>query len=457
MPLIQSQIKPVGSDPLVSPFATHEDIFGKGGYVAIETTTDKPLINNHIQKERLKAGMLVYDNTQEKYYRCDSVALANPLNDANWVEENFGSGSSDISIDGGVGINVTESQTNEFTISLNANLFNLTDVIPGDTIQSDKPYFFKANIPSVAEGDEAQGSIKLQPKLLKLNSIDDVQYSGTPAIGQALVWNGTKWGPATIQGGGGGGSTDGDFALLNSPYVIHSTDYSLPNALLLDNGFGILKDTTTDNRIVFSIDTNEIVLYDDMPQYTDGTLDVARQSTLLLLLDILNSFGTTECPFGGAGDGGILNITGGLGILVNDVFDQPRTVVVSVDDTIVATQNNTLNLTNKRYNGLRIFEENNALNLIYDDLDIDLSIIDGSTLRFKGVNVSNIITFKNRVDIESYIELSVAYEQDLFLSKLQDVAIAETDLEDGNLLSYNQEEQKWTNIGVIFGGSASSF
>ena len=115
---ISSNIFPLNNGPAIW---THEDIYGKGGFVAIITTTDLPLINDHITPARRKEGMLVYDVATEKYYRC--LSAATDTNDANWTEENFGG--STVAIQQGTGISVNVTEESIYTISLNASLNNL--------------------------------------------------------------------------------------------------------------------------------------------------------------------------------------------------------------------------------------------------------------------------------------------------------------------------------------------
>lgn len=58
-------------------FPTHEDIYGKGGYMVVTSRTG-------ISADRVKKGMLVYDNTDEKIYKCIDAAKSDQ--EAGWEE-----------------------------------------------------------------------------------------------------------------------------------------------------------------------------------------------------------------------------------------------------------------------------------------------------------------------------------------------------------------------------------
>jgi hypothetical protein len=202
---ISSNIFPLNNGPAI---LTHEDIYGKGGFVAIITTTDLPLINDHITPARRKEGMLVYDVTTEKYYRC--LSAATDTNDANWTEENFGG--SDITIGAGVGIQVDELE-NSYTISLHANIGDLNDVL-----------------------------------------------GTSPSDGQVLTWShdDDSWVPQNISIVAEG--TDGMIANANSPFLVWTEEPSLTQSktLIGDGIIGIDIEYTDNAHVLLFIEDNSI-------------------------------------------------------------------------------------------------------------------------------------------------------------------------------------------------------
>lgn len=236
-------------------FPTHIDIYGKGGFVAIITTTDLPKINDHITPLRRKEGMLVYDVTTDKYWRCISVLEGE--NDDNWVVENFGS-----SIVGGTGIAVYENNPSDgiTTINLNAELKNLKDVDP--------------NL--------------------------------TPQPNQVLQYVEGKWVAATIQVTVEG-NTDSLFASSESPFLLFSADANLTNSkVLIGDGMIDLYQSTDGYMELYIVDasiTNDkllnstisgVALGEDLFALTfgtgllSGTYDGSNSTTLSI------DFGTGE-------------------------------------------------------------------------------------------------------------------------------------------------------------------
>jgi len=65
--------------------ATHEDIFGIGGYVVISSGWDTQLtstrINQIVPVSRRKVGMLVWDEDTRKHYRCSATGTINSTTD----------------------------------------------------------------------------------------------------------------------------------------------------------------------------------------------------------------------------------------------------------------------------------------------------------------------------------------------------------------------------------------
>lgn len=193
-------------------FPTHIDIYGKGGFVAIATTTQDPDINDHITPLRRKEGMLVYDVTTNKYYRCLSATADE--NDANWTEENFGGATVGIQEGTGISVNVTEASI--YTISLNASLNNLNNVT-----------------------------------------------APNPAEGQVLTWNGISWVPQTITIQAEG--TDGLVANALAPFILWTEDGSLPDSkTLIGDGIIGIDTQYTDNAHVLLFIENQSITNDKL-------------------------------------------------------------------------------------------------------------------------------------------------------------------------------------------------
>lgn len=87
---ISSEITPLveGAD-----HPTHVDIYGQGGFMAIDTTEILPgadisvKISELVTFPRRKVGMLVFDINEQKYYRCTNVGSEST--DGTWVFEDF--------------------------------------------------------------------------------------------------------------------------------------------------------------------------------------------------------------------------------------------------------------------------------------------------------------------------------------------------------------------------------
>ena len=408
MPKILSTIIPDNN----SSFPTHEDIYGKGGYVVIQTTTELPFIENHITPFRRKEGMLVYDITEQKFYQCTSVEGSGSDNDF-WPELDL-IGGSQINLIDGYGTRVVEYPNGDTQINLRATLGELNNV------------------------DDA---------------VDDLGANGDNWV---LKWDAAnlEWiaGPVSVTVEG---STDGVFAQIDEPYVTWtSAKTDLTNSLtigeILVGGEGILIDPTTDHTLTFSIDQNVVVLYEDMPKYTDGSLDVARQSTLESLVDLLNSFGTTDCPVGG---GGILGIEAGTNITINGPAAVP---VVNLSSIVTNTT-----FTGSTYNELDIVRVEENLLLTYPTSDGQANISIKFNANFGATFSTSLpdteINFRN-LHVSGKQVHEVAYLDDLYVSELRDVVIT-TALVPGSILTYVDGglEQYWTNTNEISGGNASSF
>lgn len=86
----QTVIAPIAPTTTTDTYPTHEDAYGKGGFVSVATggagTATDAQINAKVVSDRRKTGMLVYDVSTSRYYRCTNGA------GGNWVHENFGAG-----------------------------------------------------------------------------------------------------------------------------------------------------------------------------------------------------------------------------------------------------------------------------------------------------------------------------------------------------------------------------
>jgi hypothetical protein len=241
---ISSQIAPLNDAQAIY---THEDIFGKGGFVAINTqgisgSTASERIDNIITPARRKIGMLVYDVHTNFYYRRE---------ESSWTQEDFGGGTG-----GGAST---------------------------------------------------------------LGALTDVDLTSGVSVGNLIRFNGTSWIPFDV---------DSEF--------VKFTD--LPQTT--DGSLDIAQESTLE-QLINSLDSN-FVRFIDLPQTTDGLLDIAQESSLNDLIDLVNSLDLS---------GAIKEIEAGLGIVVEKVTDD--NFKVSVDSTVVVLDEEQ-SLTNKTINGLLI-------------------------------------------------------------------------------------------------------
>lgn len=280
MPLVQSIISTV-SDSV----ATHEDIYGKGGYVIIDTgETGKTNINDWITPQRRKEGMVVYDINTTVHYRClGTTEGTNP--DDNWELTDFGgadslgqltdvtitnlesgqylkyNGSKWINVDllsdidytvvtAGTGIAVDfTTGTNEYSVTLDANITDLNDIIFTGSISDGKAYYLK--------GDNTTNPTAVWDiSLLNLENINNVNIPTTPVNGYVLTWNGSQnqWEAADIPIISAD-STDSVLAPATAPYLLWSTNSNLENSLVLLGESGVLFVETgdTDGNATISI------------------------------------------------------------------------------------------------------------------------------------------------------------------------------------------------------------
>lgn len=123
---------------------THEDVYGVGGYrsvttgVAPATTATSANINAQVLWSRRKVGMLVFDVSSQKYYRCTSRGTPQDGSDGAWSEaftggfpgaENYVQRSELPLVPGGTEIDVA-SQT-----SVDAVLATAARVLPDNSVQ----------------------------------------------------------------------------------------------------------------------------------------------------------------------------------------------------------------------------------------------------------------------------------------------------------------------------------
>jgi hypothetical protein len=115
-------LQPISPTTLNEVYPTHFDEFGHGGYVAVTSNAASSVATNGelnavVYQARRKVGMLVFDTSTEKYYRCTSVS-------GGWTEENFGGGTiSSVQVFAEDGLSVSPatpvtSGSVEFTVGL---------------------------------------------------------------------------------------------------------------------------------------------------------------------------------------------------------------------------------------------------------------------------------------------------------------------------------------------------
>lgn len=83
---VNAQVKVIGAvepNDLSDKYPTHNELYGKGGFRSVNTLSDRDAIT----PARRNIGMLVYCIANEKFYQ-----LKGGIDNANWVETNFGSG-----------------------------------------------------------------------------------------------------------------------------------------------------------------------------------------------------------------------------------------------------------------------------------------------------------------------------------------------------------------------------
>lgn len=84
---LQAQVKVIGAvepNALTDKYATHNELYGKGGFRSVADQTERDAIT----PARRSTGMLVYCLKEDKFYQ-----LKAGLENTNWVESGFGSGS----------------------------------------------------------------------------------------------------------------------------------------------------------------------------------------------------------------------------------------------------------------------------------------------------------------------------------------------------------------------------
>ena len=424
---------------------SHEDIYGKGGYVVINRAEPgKTTINSWIGSARRKQGMVVYDIDTGEHYRCITVEQG-PTPDDNWELTNFGGGT-----DGGgiidinpVGINGISSNWNSSTqtlqIEFTGGINNLSDIVTTDLQEGDSLIYDGTNwvtaspIGSVSTTTPNAIDISWNPSARDLmvnftGSLDDLTNVDTKgkALNDFLMWDGSNWVATTIPDFS---TTDGiGGAPPNAKFLTWGVDAGLENEKVLTAGDGIFFDIeNTDNTAILSVNLQYIA--DLFPQYTDGELDVARESSLQAVLALLlASIGTDG--FEGFSPTSITSAdTNNIVVTENSTFSYTLNIGTSVV-TLDAEQA----LTNKTYNGFTFTIDNNISSDIIEGLYGRIVLEGGETEK----NAQSLIRIINGSRFEIELDLTIP---------------------DGSILMYDATagNNKWINTNEISGGNAFSF
>lgn len=442
--IISSNIELI--DPTNENLYSHEDIYGKGGYVVIDTNeAGKPNINDWIGEARRKEGMVVYDIATDQHHRCLGVEEGSTT-DSNWEPTYFGGGT-----DGGGGgittINTSSSNgitsnwnsgTETLTVNFTGGVNNLSDVNTTDLVEGDSLIYdgtdwltaspiSTATTTSTSTIDISWNSGKRELVVDFIGDLDDlgnVDTLGSKAPNDFLMWDGNNWVATTIPDFN---STDGiGGASPNAKFITWGEDLGLDNERILTAGDGIFLDIgNTDSTAILSVNLEYIA--DLFPQYTNGELDVARESSLQAVLELLlASIGTDG--FEGFSPS-IVSSANVQNILVTETSSYNYTIDIGPR---VVTLDGDQDLTNKTYNGF---------NLSIND-GISTDIISGS---YGVITLEGGSTEKTSQSVLSILNGST------FTIEL-DITI-----ENGSLLTYDSVGSKWINTSELNGGTATSF
>ena len=427
---------------------SHEDIYGKGGYVVIDTNeTGKPNINDWIGQARRKEGMVVYDIATDQHHRCLGVEEGSTT-DSNWQPTYFGGGT-----DGGGGGGITtintsssngitsnwNSGTETLTVNFTGGVNNLSDVNTTDLVEGDSLIYdgtdwltaspiSTATTTSTSTIDISWNSAKRELVVDFIGDLDDlgnVDTLGSKAPNDFLMWDGNNWVATTIPDFS---STDGiGGAPPNSRFITWGQDFGLDNERVLTAGDGIFLDIgNTDSTAILSVNLEYIA--DLFPQYTDGELDVARESSLQAVLDLLlASLGTDG--FEGFSPTTITSLDPN-NIVVNNQNSQ-YDYTIDIGNRVVTLDGNQ-DLIGKTYNGFSL--------IINDGIFTDIISGTYGFIRLEGGSTEK----------SSQSSLSIL-NGSTFTIEL------DTTIENGSLLTYDSNGSKWINTSELNGGNASSF
>jgi len=427
---------------------SHEDIYGKGGYVVIDTNeTGKPNINDWIGQARRKEGMVVYDIATDQHHRCLGVEEGSTT-DSNWQPTYFGGGT-----DGGGGGGITtintsssngitsnwDSGTETLTVNFTGGVNNLSDVNTTDLVEGDSLIYdgtdwltaspiSTATTTSTSTIDISWNSAKRELVVDFIGDLDDlgnVDTLGSKAPNDFLMWDGNNWVATTIPDFN---STDGiGGASPNAKFITWGEDFGLDNERVLTAGDGIFLDIgNTDSTAILSVNLEYIA--DLFPQYTDGELDVARESSLQAVLDLLlASLGTDG--FEGFSPTTITSLDPN-NIVVNNQNSQ-YDYTIDIGNRVVTLDGNQ-DLIGKTYNGFSL--------IINDGIFTDIISGTYGFIRLEGGSTEK----------SSQSSLSIL-NGSTFTIEL------DTTIENGSLLTYDSNGSKWINTSELNGGNASSF
>lgn len=296
MPLVQSIIS-----PLSDTVPTHEDIYGKGGYVIIDTgEIGKTNINDWITEERRKEGMVVYDINIDQHHRClGKYEGTNP--DDNWELTDFG---------GGIGATSLDELSD---VVIDAGTYPNAQSLDSFFLRHDgtawKPFDLYAQFPTTTDGelDVASGAqIDLLISLINsleiptlLNDLTNVNAS--PSNGQVLTYDqdSDTWVASDIRVTIDG--TDDVIPPLGGKYIVWGPEPELTNELVLVGGSGIT--VTADSQIGNIIVQIDATVLTTSTSFASSFIDISilnEQSGDMLVYDGTSGWVNSNVIYGGS-------------------------------------------------------------------------------------------------------------------------------------------------------------
>lgn len=302
-------------------FATHDEIYGKGGWRSVQSISERDLITT----DRRKEGMVVNVLDDNKAYQ-----LKNGILNTNWVELY----SSSTNINGLYG-NITLIGSSSILISSNpisntilisagdnvgSNVSNvskltdlldviITDIQPGQTLISDGVNWYNGFSYS-SSGVGLQGIIELQPNNISCT----IHHSTLPSITSSfpLISLQTPNSSSNLLAMGISNRTISSFDVILSQ-IPNTTGYfinwSIGSVDSLNINSLTQEETTKaptqedSSRILSNIDNNRVLHCTSSSIYT-----------FIVPLDLMPGFSTMF-----SNDSGIINVSGSNGVYINDI------------------------------------------------------------------------------------------------------------------------------------------